>query len=168
MKIKLFFLILFSLLISFSEVRSESITDTSLKTITDKELCNVDKTKYFWIIYDNVCPYCVESKEHIKALDWQGKFKFLSFRDPITYKMFPHLKKEECEKDIHMVTPTGEVLAGYEVFRKIIDNLTATKLLNPLLNNDVAEVKLKEIYEKLVKERSCYYSMSETCPLKKH
>ncbi len=130
------------------------------------EVCNIAKTKYFWIIYDNACPYCIESKEHIKALDWQGRFKFLSFRDPLTYKMFPNLNKEECEKDIHMVTPNGHVLAGYEVFRTILDNLAATKLLNPLLNNDVAEAKLLEIYQKLVKERSCYYNKTDTCPLK--
>ncbi len=141
--------------------------ENPLEVISDKDVCETDKDKYFWVIYDNVCPYCKESKEHIKALDWQGQFKFLSFRDPLTYKMFPNLKKEECEKDVHMVTPKGEVVVGYEVFRTVIDNLAATKLLNPLFKNNFAEKKLQEIYEKKVKERSCYYNMNDTCPLKK-
>ena len=80
----------------------------------------------------------------------------------------PALTKEECQKDVHMVTPKGEVLIGYEVFRTIIDNLTATKILNPILHNDYAETKLNEIYEKMVKERSCYYKKSGACSLKKH
>ena len=131
-----------------------------------KELYKTDK--YFWVVYDNICPYCRSATQHIKQLDWEGRFKFLSYRDPLTYKIFPNLRMEECEKDIHMVTPKGEVLMGYEVFRTIIDNLTATKVLNPLLKNDYAEKKLNEIYERMVKERSCYYKKSDTCPLKKH
>ena len=121
----------------------------------------------YWIIYDNVCPYCKEAAKHIKQLDWEKRFKFISYRDASTYKMFPDLTKEECEKDVHMVTPKGEVLAGYQVFRTIIDNLSATKLFNPLLQNNYAEKKLNEVYEKMVKERSCYYKKSDTCGLKK-
>ena len=65
-----------------------------------------------------------------------------------------------------MVTPKGEVLSGYEVFRAIIDNLTATKILNPILRNNYAENKLNEIYEKMVKERTCYYN-HDSCPINK-
>ena len=122
--------------------------------------------KYYWVIYDNVCPYCRSATKHIKDLDWEGRFKFLSYRNPLTYKIFPNLTKEECEKDVHMVTPKGEILSGYNVFRKIIDNLSATKILNPLLKNDYAETKLNEIYEKMVKERSCYYKKTDTCGIK--
>ena len=122
--------------------------------------------KYYWVIYDNVCPYCRSATKHIKDLDWEGKFKFLSYRNPLTYKIFPNLAKGECEKDVHMVTPKGEILSGYKVFRTIIDNLTATKIFNPLLQNNYAETKLNEIYEKMVKERSCYYKKSDTCTLK--
>lgn len=130
-----------------------------------EEICNPGD--YFWVVYDNVCPYCLKATKHIKALDWEGRFKFLSYRNPLTYKMFPNLSKEECEKDVHMVTPKGEVLAGYEVFKTIIDNLTATKILNPLLRNDYAEKQLLQIYEKMVKERSCYYGKQDACPVKR-
>lgn len=126
-----------------------------------------DVGKYYWIIYDNVCPYCREARKHIKTLDWEGRFKFISYRNSKAYKMFPFLTKEECSKDVHMVTPKGEVLMGYQVFRTVIDNLTATKLLNPLLKNDFAEKELNKVYEKMVLERSCYYKKSGTCGLKK-
>lgn len=138
----------------------------ALTLAEDEKVLSEKKDKYFWVIYDNVCPYCRSATKHIKSLDWEGKFKFLSYRDPITYKIFPNLSKEECEKDVHMVTPKGEILAGYEVFRAIIDNLTATKILDPLLHNNYAEKKLNEIYEKMVKERTCYYNKSDTCTLK--
>ena len=143
------------------DVTSEVFTNDS---VSKDDICHA--RDYYWVIYDNVCPYCQSATQHIKSLDWEGRFKFLSYRNPLTYTIFPKLSKEECEKDVHMVTPTGEILSGYQVFRKIIDNLTATKLLNPLLKNDYAERKLNEIYEKMVKERSCYYNKSDTCPLK--
>lgn len=133
------------------------------KDVTGKEM--VQKEKYYWIVYDSVCPYCRSARKYIKQLDWEGKFKFLSYRDPLTYELFPKLIKKECEKDVHMVTPKGEILFGYKVFRTIIDNLTATKLLNPLFKNDYAETKLNEIYEKMVKKRSCYYNKTDACEL---
>ena len=169
-KLKLLFLLLSFLILSshfvFAEVNANPQAVSNLDFKKLRETYKVDK--YYWVIYDNVCPYCRNATEHIKALDWEKKIKFLSYRNPLTYKLFPNLTKDECEKDVHMVTPKGEVLAGYEVFRTIIDNLTATKLINPLLKNDYAETKLTEIYEKMVKERSCYYNKSDACPLKKH
>ena len=133
------------------------------QAVSEKDTCPLGKN--FWIIYDNYCPYCRSATKHIQDLDWERKFRFISYRDPMTYKMFPLLKKEECEKDVHMVTPKGEVLVGYKVFRTVIDNLTATKLLNPLLKNDFAEKELNEIYEKMVKKRTCYYSKTDACEL---
>jgi predicted DCC family thiol-disulfide oxidoreductase YuxK len=171
-----FLLILLFSLNSFYSVCAEDLKSHAISNSSSEEVTfiedNVNETckpeNYFWVIYDNVCPYCRESTKHIKSLDWEGRFKFLSYRNPLTYKMFPRLSREECEKDVHMVTPTGEVLSGYKVFRTIIDNLTATKILNPLLRNDYAEKKLNEIYEKMVKERSCYYNKSGTCSVNSH
>lgn len=148
---------------SFSTFVLAAINISLSKEVTEKDIGQ--KERYYWIIYDSVCPYCRSAKKYIKQLDWEGKFKFLSYRDSVTYKLFPSLTREECEKDVHMVTPKGEILVGYKVFRTVIDNLTATKLLNPLLRNDYAESKLNEIYEKMVKERSCYYSKTDACEL---
>jgi len=152
---------------NFSFNSKAEVTSNLLKSleVNNKEACDIGK--HYWVIYDSVCPYCNQAKKYIKQLDWEGKFNFISYRDPKTYKMFPNLTKEECEKDVHMVTPEGKVLVGYMVFRSIIDNLTATKILNPLLKNDYAEKKLNDIYEKMVKKRTCYYKKSGTCKLKK-
>ena len=154
----------FLLFVSFFSVSFAQETINKIGTNSLREKYQVEK--YYWVIYDNVCPYCRSATKHIKDLDWEGRFKFLSYRNPLTYKIFPNLTKEECEKDVHMVTPKGEILSGYKVFRAIIDNLTATKIFNPLLKNNYAEEKLTEIYEKMVKERSCYYKKSGTCTLK--
>lgn len=154
----IFSLICFS---SYHSVLAQNGNNTNLTA--KKEVCNLSKN--YWVIYDSSCPYCKEAKKYIKELDWEGKFNFISYRDPMTYKVFPNLSKEECEKDVHMVVPDGKVLVGYQVFRTIIDNLTATKFLNPLLKNDYAEKKLNEIYEKMVKKRSCYYKKG-ACGLK--
>lgn len=156
-------IIIFNCLFSLAETNN---SDRAIKIKSEEDKRNQRYTNY-WIIYDSVCPYCKSAAKYIKELDWERKFKFKSYRDPETYKMFPFLTKEECEKDVHMVTPQGEVLVGYQVFRTIIDNLTATKLLNPLLKNNFAESKLNEIYEKMVKARTCYYNKSSTCKLKK-
>ena len=161
---------IFHILITFLLVTCFAVSSFAQEIIGEtnslREKYQADK--YYWVIYDNVCPYCRSATKHIKDLDWEGRFKFLSYRNPLTYKIFPNLTKEECEKDVHMVTPKGEVLSGYKVFRTIIDNLTATKIFNPLLKNNYAETKLNEIYEKMVKERSCYYKKSGTCTLNKN
>lgn len=164
LKIALLLLTFFITVSSFNTSLAQEKVSANNETNFLRQKYKVDK--YYWVIYDNVCPYCRSATTHIKQLDWEGKFKFLSYRNPIAYKIFPNLSKEECEKDVHMVTPKGEILSGYNVFREIIDNLSATKILNPLLKNDYAETKLNEIYEKMVKERSCYYKKTDTCGIK--
>lgn len=156
-------LAIFSLLISISISGISKAEDLELTTSAESEFC--DPGDYYWLVYDNVCPYCRNATKYIKQLDWEKKFKFISYRNPQTYKMFPKLKREECEKDPHLVTPEGEILKGYEVFRKVIDTVAATKVLNPILKNNFAEQKLMEIYEKMVEERSCYYNKTETCSI---
>ncbi|MBI2996463.1 MAG: DUF393 domain-containing protein [Candidatus Melainabacteria bacterium] len=161
---------LFVLLIILSAYVQDSIAKEKFphsKTLDKQTLREIYKVnKYYWVIYDSICPYCRDAKKNIKLLDWESKFQFLSYRDDTVYKLFPNLTKEACERDVHMVTPTGEVIVGYQVFKTIIDNLAATKVLNPLLHNDFAEKKLREIYEKMVKKRTCYYNKSN-CKLKK-
>lgn len=167
-KISRFFLLF--ILLAFSGFSLFAFAEDKKETVVVEEYTESSipkKGNYYWVIYDSVCPYCKSATQHIKSLDWEGRFKFISYRNPVTYKMFPELTKEECEKDVHMVTPKGEVFSGYKVFRTIIDNLTATKILNPLLKNDYAEKQLNEIYEKMVKERTCYYNKTGTCELKK-
>lgn len=151
-------ILVFNFLTSFGKENSDSskLEESSIET------CNPGD--YYWLVYDNVCPYCSNATKYIKQLDWEGRYKFISYRNPQTYKMFPFLNREECEKDPHLVTPGGKVLKGYEVFRHIIDNVTATKILNPILKNNFAEQKLKEIYERMVYERSCYYKDKEGTP----
>lgn len=157
-------LLVFSLIVPGFYSNSLQANVSFTKDSNSIDVSNINK--YYWVIYDSVCPYCREARKHIKSLDWEGKFKFISYRDPQMYKMFPDLNKKECAKDVHMVTPDGQVLVGYKVFRTIIDNLTATKILNPLLKNDFAERKLNEIYKKMVEKRTCYYKKSGTCALK--
>lgn len=157
--------ILTLLLVSTASSFSNAETNTTSSASSNEKTYKTGgiRGKYYWIIYDNVCPYCKEASKQIKQLDWEGKFHFISYRDPMAYIMFPFLSEEECKKDIHMVTPDGKVLVGYKVFRTIIDNLTATKILNPLLQNDFAEKQLNEIYEKMVAKRSCYYEKTPAC-----
>lgn len=119
--------------------------------------------KYYWVIYDDECPYCKSAYRKIRFLDWTKKFKFISYKDPKTYEIFPNLSKEECAVDIHMVTPTGEVLKSYNVFKTIINNLFSLKLFKPILNSKFGERKLEKYYRSIVEKRTCYYSMSESC-----
>ncbi len=118
--------------------------------------------KYYWIIYDDECPYCISAHRKIKLLDWGRKFRFASFKDPHTYKMFPLLSKEECTEDIHMITPKGEVLKGYDVFKTIINNLLPLKILSLVFKTKWGHRKLEKYYENIVQKRACYYK-SDKC-----
>lgn len=127
-----------------------------------KQNTNYEVQKYYWIIYDDECPYCIKAHRKIKLLDWKRKFKFTSFRDSRTYDIFPFLSKEECSKDIHMITPQGEVLKGYDVFRTVINNLLLLKITKPVFKTQWGEKKLHNYYENIVQKRECYYNV-ESC-----
>ena len=117
---------------------------------------------YYWIIYDDKCPYCIRTHRKIKLLDWGRKFKFTSFRDSHTYDRFPYLSKEECSEDIHMITPKGEVLKGYDVFKTVINLLLPLKIIKPVFKTQWGENKLHNYYKNIVQKRACYYN-AESC-----
>ena len=91
------------------------------------------------VIYDGQCNLCAKNLKWLRRLDWLGKFQTLPYQQETVYVRFPQLKREECEKAMHVVLPAtagkldGRVFAGAEAFREVFLRMPLTWPLGVLL-----------------------------------
>lgn len=86
------------------------------------------------VLYDGTCPLCQRSVAILRRLDWRKALSFHDARDPANLPMAktPLVRKRLLE-EMHVVTPTGEVFAGFAAFRWIAGVLPPLMMVWPLL-----------------------------------
>jgi len=82
------------------------------------------------VLYDGQCQLCLRSVRLLKRLDKFGRLEFLDGRDPANIPpAASQIESGRFLEQMHIVTPTGQVYAGFQAFRWMAGRLP---LLMPL------------------------------------
>lgn len=87
------------------------------------------------VIYDGACGLCVPTVAVIKRLDLLQRIDYLDATrnwDAVALR-FPSLRQDACLTEMHVVTSTGDIVAGFEAYRAMSRVLPLGWLLRPLL-----------------------------------
>lgn len=76
----------------------------------------MEKTK---VLYDGNCFLCQQSKRWINKIDWLNKLSWVSLQDYEQQHSLEPEEKKAIQSEIHVFTPGGKVLVGYEAMRFI-------------------------------------------------
>lgn len=86
------------------------------------------------VLFDSQCEFCRRSVALLRKLDWLGKFTAQSARDvdqlPQTE---PPLDPARLLEEMHLVTPRGQVAAGFVAYRWMAWRLPVLWPLAPFL-----------------------------------
>src|SRR5215467_10186945 len=75
-------------------------------------------------IYDGQCVICNESKRIITTLDWLHRVEFLDLHHWNEVEArYPQLQYEQAMGQIHVVTPDGRLVGGFEGVRRLMGDL---------------------------------------------
>ncbi len=75
-------------------------------------------------IYDGQCVLCRQSKRIITALDWLKRVEFLDLHNWNTIEArYPALDYEAEMGQMHVVTPDGHLMGGFEGIRRLLRDL---------------------------------------------
>ncbi len=86
------------------------------------------------MIYDGQCGLCVGSMKAVRRLDWRSRIETVDAQDwAAVHARYPQLDREAILGLIHVITPDGRVLIGYEGVRHLIRYLPLVAWLYPLL-----------------------------------
>lgn len=75
-------------------------------------------------IYDGYCVICQQSKRIVTALDWLHRIEFLDLHNWNTVESrYPQLNFEQAMGQMHVVTPDGQLIGGFEGVRRLLRDL---------------------------------------------
>jgi len=83
--------------------------------------------------YDGRCGLCQGSKRLAGWLDWFGRVSWLDFRDSEVRSLVPFLSDDSLEQRMHVITPEGRILVGYDGWRRMIASFPLTFIPSVLL-----------------------------------
>jgi predicted DCC family thiol-disulfide oxidoreductase YuxK len=90
--------------------------------------------KKYAVIFDGSCGLCKKTIAVVKSLDLLGRVEYLDAvnRWPEIQKRFPNLDQVRCLEDMHAVSSTGKVRAGFEAYRGLAWELPLGWVLLPV------------------------------------
>lgn len=75
-------------------------------------------------IYDGYCVLCKQTKRVITTLDWLHRVEFLDLHNwDVVEARYPQLDYEAAMGQMHVVTPDGQLIGGFEGVRRLLRDL---------------------------------------------
>jgi len=86
------------------------------------------------VLFDANCPFCRKGISLLRRLDWLKRLEFRNMREESNWpETQTSLSMQRMDEEMHLVTPDGQVLAGFSAFRWIAWKLPLTIGIVPLL-----------------------------------
>jgi predicted DCC family thiol-disulfide oxidoreductase YuxK len=95
-------------------------------TAAEPEACTV-------VLFDGRCGMCRRSRRVARGLDWFGRVAWLDFHEPDVRAAVPHLRDEQLETEMWVITPDGRMRGGFEGWRTLLKGFPLTFLPSFLL-----------------------------------
>jgi predicted DCC family thiol-disulfide oxidoreductase YuxK len=75
-------------------------------------------------IYDGECVLCNQTKRIVTVLDWLHRVEFLDLHNwNAVETRYPQLTYEQTMGQMHVVTPDGQLMGGFEGMRRLMRDL---------------------------------------------
>lgn len=85
------------------------------------------------IVFDGDCGICTWTIEWVNRLDRKKRFGCVSFHEVDLSSLSPNLTREQCEREMVVVTRAGTIVAGGDAVRYISRRLPLMRLVWPLM-----------------------------------
>jgi predicted DCC family thiol-disulfide oxidoreductase YuxK len=119
------------------------------------------------VFFDGACPLCLRSRKIISLMDLFSRIDFVDFRALNAEALPKGVDLKNLEGEMHLVTPRGRVLKGYDSFRWMAARLPATFWLTLFLHIPGVPYLGRKIYRWVAKNRLELVKIegSDSCPL---
>jgi predicted DCC family thiol-disulfide oxidoreductase YuxK len=86
------------------------------------------------VIYDGGCRVCIRTVWWLRRLDWLQRLRFVTVDSiPDDQSSRLALNRHSCLEAMHVVSPRGNVTAGFDAVRELLWQIPAFWLLAPLM-----------------------------------
>jgi ribonuclease/clavin/mitogillin len=110
------------------------------------------------VLFDGQCEICQACVSWLKTLDRQKKTECLSLSQETLSAVDPRLRMDDCLRQLHVVTPQGEILIGWEAVAGLARLFLLTSILGTLGQRFPFRNLARALYGFVAKNR---YSLSK-------
>jgi predicted DCC family thiol-disulfide oxidoreductase YuxK len=104
-------------------------------------------------LYDQTCSLCRETKRIFNKLDWFGKVEWISLQEYEKEKSHIAFQKEDLRKELHIITPSNQVIKGFYAVRRLFVLFPATFPLGILVHFPLIDKIGIPVYQWVAKNR---------------
>ena len=115
------------------------------------------------LIYDEDCQLCKRFKQALDLIDRDGAIVKRPLQDDSLYEEYPELKREECEKTIHLISSEGKVLKGSSAIEYLIGVFPGVKKFAWLVESESGKKAVDFFYGKVNELRRKVKEDCENC-----
>jgi glyoxylase-like metal-dependent hydrolase (beta-lactamase superfamily II)/predicted DCC family thiol-disulfide oxidoreductase YuxK len=108
------------------------MADRSLAEIAATTDTELPTTHVYSVLYDSQCEICQACVAWLKTLDREKKTSALPISVEILPTMNSRLRMDECLRQLHVVTPEGEILVGWDAVASLARLFPSTWLIGTL------------------------------------
>lgn len=90
--------------------------------------------KRYYLIYDDTCDICTSAVHRVSKLDKRGEVDLVPISQASRLKDYDLPSEDELKEEIHLVTPTGKVIAGADAVGYLARVLPQTRILGKLIS----------------------------------
>ena len=99
------------------------------------------------LIFDSECSLCQRFTDSLKRMEHTSHISFNSLNDIEVFEQFPILDKEECEKEVHLLVGSNEVLKGPKAVEYLITLNPTVKKISWLIQSNAGQKAIDIFYK---------------------
>ncbi len=108
------------------------MAEQSLAEIAARPDTEHSKASVYRVLYDGQCEICQACVAWLKTLDHENKTFALAISPEVLSKIDSRLRLDECLRQLHVVTPAGEIHVGWDAVASLACLFSSTWLIGAL------------------------------------
>jgi predicted DCC family thiol-disulfide oxidoreductase YuxK len=119
------------------------------------------------LIYDGECAFCRRSVGLLRKWDHYGRIRYVMLQDAVSLHRLPPIPREDLERAMHLVAPSGEIFSGADALRALLPVLKWGRAAAAIFNVPGVPALARRIYAIVARNRHRLNCGSSTCTLGK-
>ena len=113
------------------------------------------------LLYDSQCTLCERFKKGLERLGANNTYTIISIHDSNIFSVYPQLKKEDCEKELHILDHDLKIYKGADAITHIAKSFPKVSKIAWLMETDAGKKTVDFFYDKAQK---CREYLLNRCP----
>ena len=107
----------------------------------------------YYLIYDDTCDICTMAVRRVRRLDEDGEVDLVPISQASRLRGYDLPGEDKLKEEIHLVTPTGRIIAGADAVGYLARVLPRTRMWGRLISLPIIRSVARVVYRIIARNR---------------